>query len=176
MLWSDVAKQLQSYKGEGGRRGAIENSGIAITNVEVDDEGIYRDLDTREQYQELLDWNYQRGQGYPIRPQIQVRLTASEPFYGPGVQQLLHWIGQTGSLQEACQHMDISYSKGRKMIKQLEQQLGFPVVQRWTGGSGGGGSVLTDKGRNLMDAYEKMVASIQDFTDQAYQTYMGKGF
>lgn len=72
--------------------------------------------------------------------------------------------------------MDISYSKGRKMIKQLEQQLGFPVVQRWTGGSGGGGSVLTDKGRNLMDSYEKMVASIQDFTDQAYQTYMGKGF
>ena len=176
MLWSQVAQGLCGYKGEGGLRGAIENSGIAITNVEVDDEGIYRDLDTREQYQELLDWNYRRGQGYPIRPQIQVRLTASEPFYGPGVQQLLTWIGQTGSLQEACLHMDISYSKGRKMIKQLEQQLGFPVVQRWTGGSGGGGSVLTEKGKNLMDAYENMVASIQDFTDQAYQKYMGKGF
>lgn len=176
MLWSQVAEKLCGYTGAGGLRGAIENSGIAITNLEVDDEGIYRDLDTREQYQELLDWNYQRGQGYPIRPQIQVRLTASEPFYGPGVQQLLGWIGQTGSLQEACVHMDISYSKGRKMIKQLEQQLGFPVVQRWTGGSGGGGSVLTEKGRKLIDAYERMVASIQDFTDQAYQQYMGKGF
>lgn len=176
MLWSHVAESLCGYKGEGGLRGAIENSGIAITNLEVEDEGIYRDLDTRQQYQELLDWNYQRGQGYPIRPQIQVRLTAIQPFYGPGVQQLLNWIGQTGSLQEACLHMDISYSKGRKMVKQLEQQLGFPVVQRWTGGSGGGGSVLTKKGRNLMDAYEKMVASVQDFTDQAYQKYMGKGF
>jgi len=176
MLWSHVAEGLCGYQGEGGLRGAIENSGIAITNIEVDDEGIYRDLDTREQYQELLDWNYRRGQGYPIRPQIQVRLTASEPFYGPGVQQLLGWIGQTGSLQEACLHMEISYSKGRKMVKQLEQQLGFPVVQRWTGGSGGGGSVLTEKGRNLMDAYEKMVAAVQDFTDQAYQEYMGKGF
>ena len=65
----------------GGLRGAIENSGIAITNLEVEDEGIYRDLDTRQQYQELLDWNYQRGQGYPIRPQVQVRLTAIQPFY-----------------------------------------------------------------------------------------------
>lgn len=72
--------------------------------------------------------------------------------------------------------MGISYSKGRKMIKQLEHQLGFPVVQRWTGGSGGGGSLLTEKGERLMAAYEKMVAEIQDFTDQAYQRYMGKGF
>ncbi len=176
MLWSDVAEGLCGYDGPGGLRGAIEHSGIAITNVEVDDEGIYRDLDTREQYQELLDWNYQRGQGYPIRPQIQVRLTASEPFYGPGVQQLLGWIKQTGSLQEACLHMGVSYSKGRKMIKQLEQQLGFPVVQRWTGGSGGGGSALTEKGKKLIEAYESMVAEVQDFTDQAYQKYMGKGF
>lgn len=72
--------------------------------------------------------------------------------------------------------MDISYSKGRKMIKQLEQQLGFPVVQRWAGGSGGGGSVLTENGEKLLDSYEKMVAEIQDFTDQAYQKYMGKEF
>ena len=176
MLWSQVAEELCGYDGPGGLRGAIEHSGIAITNVEVDDEGIYRDLDTREQYQELLDWNYQRGQGYPIRPQIQVRLTASEPFYGPVAQQLLSWIGQTGSLQEACLHMDISYSKGRKMVKQLEQQLGFPVVRRWTGGSGGGGSVLTPKGERLIEAYENMVAEVRDFTDQAYQKHMGKGF
>lgn len=176
MVWSQVAEDLCGYKGDRGLRGAIENSGIAITEVEVEDEGIYRDLDTRQQYQELLDWNYERGQGYPIRPQIQIRLTAIQPFYGPGVQQLLTCIGQTGSLQEACLDMDISYSKGRKMIKELEQQLGFPVVQRWTGGSGGGGSVLTEKGRNLMAAYEQMVASVQDFTDQAYQKYMGKGF
>lgn len=176
LLWSEVAEKLCSYQGPGGLRGAIEHSGIAITNLEVDDEGIYRDLDTREQYQELLDWNYRRGQGYPVRPQIQIKLTASESFYGPGVQKLLGWIRQTASLQEACLQMNISYSKGRKMIKQLEQQLGFPVVRRWTGGCGGGGSVLTEKGEKLMDAYEKMVADVQDFTDQAYQKYMGKGF
>ena len=175
MLWSQVAEMLCGYQGDGGLRGA-EHSGIAITNLEVEDEGIYRDMDTREQYQELLDWNYQRGQGYPVRPQVQVRLLASEVFYDPGVQKLLSFIGQTGSLQQACLHMDISYSKGRKMIKQLEQQLGFPVVQRWAGGSGGGGSVLTENGEKLLDSYEKMVAEIQDFTDQAYQKYMGKEF
>ncbi len=176
MLWSQVAEELCGYEGPGGLRAAIKHSGITVTDLEVEDEGIYRDMDTREQYEELLDWNYRRGQGYPIRPEIQVRLTASEPFYGPGVQKLLTLIGQTGSLQEACIYMDISYSKGRKMIKGLEQQLGFPVVRRWTGGSGGGGSLLTEKGRKLTKSYELMVGAIQDFTDQAYQTYMGKGF
>mgnify|MGYP002512957503 CR=1 FL=1 len=176
MLWSRVAEELCGYGGPGGLRGAIEHSGLAITDLEVEDEGIYRDMDTRQQYEELLDWNYRRGQGYPIRPEIQVRLTASEPFYGPGVQRLLTLIGQTGSLQEASIRMDVSYSKGRKMIKGLERQLGFPVVRRWTGGSGGGGSLLTEKGQKLMEAYERMVSAVQDFTDQAYQTYMGKGF
>lgn len=176
MLWGDVAEGLCGYEGEGGLRGAIEHSGIAITNLEVEDEGIYRDLDTREQYQQLLDWNYQRGQGYPIRPQVQVRLVTNEAFYGPGVQKLLSLVRQTDSLQQACLEMDLSYSKGRKMVKLLEQQIGFPVVQRWTGGSGGGGSMLTEKGKKFLDSYEKMVAEVQDFTDQAYQTYMGKGF
>lgn len=82
MLWSEVAEKLRSYEGTGGLRGAIENSGIAITNLEVDDEGIYRDLDTWEQY------------------------------------------------QEAGLDVNISYIKGWKLVKQLEQQLGDPVIQR----------------------------------------------
>lgn len=175
LLWSEVAKKLCSYQGPEGLRGAVKHSGIAVTNLEVDDEGIYRDLNTREQYQDLLEWNYQRGQGYPVRPQVQIRLIAGEIFYGPGVQELLGWIRQTDSLQEACLQMNMSYSKGRKMIKRLEQQLGFPVVRRWTGGCGGGGSVLTENGEKLMDAYEKMVADVRNFTDQAYQKYMIPG-
>ena len=63
---SDVAEKLCAYEGEGGLHGAIEHSGIAVTSVEVDDEGIYQDLDTRQEYQALLDWNYQRGQGLSL--------------------------------------------------------------------------------------------------------------
>lgn len=175
MLWSQVAEQMLDYEGDGGLRKAVENSGIAITSLEVEDEGIYRDMDTREQYEKLLDWNYQRGQGYPVRPQVRISLMASELFYGEDVQELLGWIKKTGSLQEACVLAGISYSKGRKMIKRLEQQLGSAVVQRWTGGSGGGGSLLTEKGERMMEQYGKMIAEVQNFTDQMYQKYMGNG-
>ncbi len=108
-----------------------------------------------------------------IHPDVRVRLNASEAFYGPGVQQLLRLIGETGSLQEACQQMDLSYSKGRKMVKRLEGQLGFAVVERRAGGTGGGGSVLTEQGKLLLDGYEGLAAEVRAFTEQIFSKYMG---
>ena len=37
MVWSQVARQLCAYKGDGGLRKAIEESRITVTDVEVDD-------------------------------------------------------------------------------------------------------------------------------------------
>lgn len=60
LISSKTAKRLCTYEGPGGLRGAMEHDGIPITNLEVDDEGIYRDMDTREEYMELLRWNNER--------------------------------------------------------------------------------------------------------------------
>ena len=99
------------------------------TDLEVEDEGIYRDVDTKEEYQELVEWNYRRGMGHPISPLVQVRLRAGDVFFGPGTGQLLHMIRQTGSIQEACLRIGLSYSKGTRMIKEVERQLGIPVFR-----------------------------------------------
>lgn len=176
ILYSDIAESLCKYKGNKGMRGAIRESGISITNVEVEDEGVCRDVDTKEEYEELLEWNYQRGEGYPIRPKVQVRLMANKAFFGPGVYELLELVGQTGSLQEACFRMGLSYSKGSRMVKEAERQLGFPLAQRWAGGTGGGGSRLTEEGKNLLENYRQMLTEVQECTEQIYQKYFGKGF
>ena len=176
ILYTEVAETLCSYQGDRGMRGAIRESGIPITNVEVEDEGVCRDVDTKQEYEELLEWNYQRGEGYPIRPKVQVRLTANKAFFGPGVYQLLELVGQTGSLQEACFRMSLSYSKGSKMVKEAERQLGFPLAQRWAGGAGGGGSKLTEEGKRLLENYRQMLEEVQESTEQIYQKYFGKGF
>lgn len=162
--------------GHQGLRGAMEESGIPITNLEVEDEGIYRDVDTPEEYRDLLQWNYDRGGSYPIRPKIQVKFAAGEEFFGPGVCRLLELINQTGSIQEACAHMELSYSKGNRMIKAIDRQLGFPAVRRWAGGNGGGGSVLTEEGRYLMENYRSMVSEVREYTEKAFKKYFGRGF
>ena len=176
ILRSDIARKLCGYTGERGLRGAMENAGPPIVDMEVEDKGVCWDVDTQEEYEGLLEWSYQLGDGYPIRPLIQVRLKGSEVFFGPGSASLLDYIRQTGSLQEACHQMGLSYSKGSRMIKAIERQLGFSVVERWAGGPGGGGSTLTGDGRRLLEDCQAMVRDVQKSTEQIYGKYFGKGF
>ena len=63
---NEFAKSLVNYSGVDGLRGAMENYDSPITNVEVDDEAVYFDIDTPEEYHELIEWNYRRGNGYPV--------------------------------------------------------------------------------------------------------------
>ena len=62
---------------------------------------------------------------------------------------LLEYIEATGSIQEACARMELSYSKGSRMIKKAEKQLGFRLLERRIGGSGGGGSRLTPEAKDF---------------------------
>lgn len=176
VLESAFARTLLSYEGENGLKGAIEHSGVSITNLVVDDEAVRKDVDTPEEYQELLDWNYSRGKGYPIRTETIAYLVAHEKFFGPVIAGLLEKIEQTGSIQSACSDASLSYSKGCQLIKSAEKQLGFSVVKRWTGGAGGGGAQLTEEGIHLLRNYQKMLRHIQMEADKAYWKYIGSEF
>lgn len=109
-----------------------------------------------------------------VRPDVKVRLTAGERFFGPGTCELLEGVEQTGSLQAACAQMQLSYTKGSRMVKMMERQLGFPVVQRWAGGNGGGGSMLTEEGRQILEAYQKMTEEIEKVAEQIFRKYFGE--
>ena len=63
MFWRETAEQLCSYTGDGGLRGAIEAYGAGVTDLAVKDEGIYRDVDTKEEYKKLIEWSYRREMG-----------------------------------------------------------------------------------------------------------------
>ena len=56
-----------------------------------------------------------------IHPKIRLRFDTQEKFFGPGVCELLELIDETGSVQKACARMELSYSKGSKMLKKLDQ-------------------------------------------------------
>lgn len=77
-----------------------------------------------------------------------------EKFFGEGPCRLLHAVEETGSLRAAAQSMDMAYSKAMKMLKTAEGALGFSLIHRTTGGKSGGGSTLTEAGRNWLAKYE----------------------
>lgn len=51
---ADLVPRLLSYPGDGGLRGAVRAYGIEISNIETEDIGMTIDLDTPEDYAELL--------------------------------------------------------------------------------------------------------------------------
>lgn len=175
LLKKDIALKLCEYQGDGGLRGAMENSGFPLTNINVNDAGVRRDIDTKKDYQELLNWNFARGGGYPLLPKVSIVLHTQEKMFGPGTYQLLKYIDETGSLQQACNKMELSYSKGSKMIKIVEKQLGYSIVKRWSGGAKGGGSCLSDKGHQLLRNYKELLDSVEKFTLDRYNEIFIKG-
>lgn len=54
MIRSRGAEDICNYRGGQGLRGTMENCGYALTNVEVDDQAVRRDVDTPQEYQDLL--------------------------------------------------------------------------------------------------------------------------
>lgn len=165
LLYCEAAEQF--WKQDGNE--------FPVTYVEVEDEGVIRGVNTKEEYEKLIQWNFERGGGYPIHPLVRVCLTANKVFFGPGTARLLEHIEKTGSIQEACVQMEMSYSKGSRLIKKAERQLGFPVTERRAGGLRGGGTVLTSEGKRLLKRYQSLVEEVQKSAENFYQDYFGKG-
>ncbi|HXK33607.1 MAG TPA: LysR family transcriptional regulator, partial [Dehalococcoidia bacterium] len=67
---------------------------------------------------------------------------------------LLRLVEETGSLSEAAQRMGLSYRRAWGKVKEIEQNLGVPLLESSAGGAGGGGSRLSAEGRRLVEAYE----------------------
>ena len=75
-------------------------------------------------------------------------------FFGEGPCRLLRCVEKTGSLRAAAMEMEMAYSKASKLLKQAEENLGFSLTRRSTGGKDGGGSVLTPEGKQWLRQYE----------------------
>lgn len=78
----------------------------------------------------------------------------NEKFFGEGPARLLRGIEETGSLRAAAMSMGMAYTKALKLIGNAEKALGFPLICRATGGKAGGGSTLTEEGKEWLQRYE----------------------
>lgn len=88
-----------------------------------------------------------------IRYLIGIKLLTDKSFFGSGVADLLKLVGETNSLHKACERMNMSYSKGWKIIKIAEKNLDFPLLLSRVGGSFGGGSELTEDGQKFLECF-----------------------
>ncbi len=115
--------------------------------------------------------------GFPLppafHPEFRLFLAAEEVFFGPGPFRLLGLIRQKGSLQLACGEMGMSYSKGWKMLQNIENQLGCRLIERSRGGSQHGCSALTTEGLDLLEKYGRFCQECTKQVNASFQAVFG---
>ena len=75
---------------------------------------------------------------------------------GPGKTRLMELIAETGSISAAGRAMGMSYRRAWLLGDSLNTAFAEPLVATQTGGSGGGGAVLTRLGRDIVARYRRI--------------------
>lgn len=100
-----------------------------------------------------------------LRPKIRL-LIGDAVTLGPGKAALLQAIGETGSISAAARAMGMSYRRAWSLVDRMNGDFAGPLVERATGGKGGGGAGLTDLGREALARYlaieEKAARAVAD--------------
>ena len=144
-----AAAFLAEYQGRGGLKGGLAAMGAEIRYVPVPEES---------------------GTGR-IRPEAKIQLTGERVFFGPEQRKLLIAIKSKGSVRSASEAIGISYSKARGMIRGMEKELGFTLVERTQGGISGGSSRLTENGERFLELFAGYEQAVSDYAGRIYESY-----
>lgn len=172
LIHGDLIDSILADTGEQGLRGALERCGEPMQHIPVADQGTLHDADTPEDYSALLEYHNSQL----VRPEISVSLNREKPFFDSKIAMLLTLVDETNSVRAACQRMQISYSTGWNIIRTLESQLQYPLILRTQGGAGGSTSVLSDRGKVLLERFNSYQQALRDRANELYDDYFGELF
>lgn len=89
-----------------------------------------------------------------------------ENFGGPGRIGLLSKIAECGSISQAAKSIKMSYKAAWDAIDNMNNLSGEPLVERVTGGKGGGGTRLTRRGEQLVESFRIIEREHREFVDR----------
>ena len=158
--------------GEQGLRGATERCGSPILYVPVEDPGTLYDADTPEDFAVLVDYHNNQL----VRPVVSVSMAKEKLFFDSKMAMLLTLVDETKSVRAAGQRMQLSYSSCWKMIRTLEEQLRYPLIERTQGGAVGGVSVLTEHGKVFLKKYIEYDKQVRATAEDLFEKYFGGMF
>ncbi|MDD3770633.1 MAG: TOBE domain-containing protein [Sulfuricurvum sp.] len=90
----------------------------------------------------------------------------NQNFLGSGRIELLERIDQTGSIHAAAKAMKMSYKAAWERINGMNNLANHPLIERTTGGKGGGGTKLTPYARELIATFHRLNELHRQFIDR----------
>lgn len=107
-----------------------------------------------------------------LQQQVSLRLRVlhhSLIALGPGKADLLQAIISTGSISQAAKQMNMSYRRAWQLVTTMNQCFVSPLVETQTGGSHGGGALVTPLGQAVLALYRQMEQTALAATQPFYQ-------
>src|SRR6478735_6883455 len=104
-----------------------------------------------------------------MKPHAHIRLDFSGTCsLGPGKIGLLEGIERTGSLSAAARAMGMSYRRAWLLLHSTNEGFSEPVVELSVGGKDGGGTRLTDFGRQLVADFRRFEDAVEALAAKAF--------
>ncbi len=82
---------------------------------------------------------------------------------------LLEAIDQTGSISRAAERMKVTYHRAWEKLHEMEEGLGYKLINAQVGGAGGGGAELTEQGRDLVKRFRAFEQGLHDEIDERFE-------
>lgn len=92
-----------------------------------------------------------------VQPRLRV-LVGDQIALGPGKAAVLQAIAEHGSLSQAARALNMSYRRLWALVDTMNQCFISPLVETQTGGTQGGGAMLTPLGEQVLQHYQNMQA------------------
>ena len=169
LIANSLIPEILKDSGEMGLKGAMDRCSVPLLRIEVEDPGTIHDADTPEDFSALVEYHNSQL----VRPVVSVSLAKEKPFFDSKISMLLMLIDETRSVRAAGQRMQLSYSSCWNIIRTLESQLNYTLIERSQGGAGGSQSRLTDRGRALLQRYTAYELALKEQANALYEQYFG---
>ena len=162
VLKSEVLDKILSYEGSEGLRGALRACNVNM--VAVSDPGILMNVHNDAELQEHLA----EHNATLLSPTVKLSINKETVFFNSRLKLLLFLIEDLHSARQACFHAGLAYQNAWNMINKLEEETGYAVVTRQRGGKNGGETCLTEKGKQLMYAFQQYEEEVNAFAQQRF--------
>jgi molybdate transport system regulatory protein len=104
---------------------------------------------------------------FQVRSKVWLEV-CQKPFFGDGRYRLLQAIDRTGSINAAARDLGISFRKAWALLAVMEEHAPFPLVERRTGGKGGGETRLTPEAQELLEKFAQLREQVNLAADNCF--------
>ncbi|MDD3877664.1 MAG: LysR family transcriptional regulator [Bacteroidales bacterium] len=112
---------------------------------------------------------------YCIKHKVWIENKEGQGLLGDGKWELLKLINEKGSLKAAIEEMGWGYRSTWSKLKDLEKRLDFAIIEKSRGGIGGGGqTVLTEKGKALVNCFQELHNEVDKMLKVTIENYSKK--